>query len=61
MEFHPLIKPPKKEDILSAVFANMRLTLSEGSPRSFGIDAAGGLLGINQVHQMSEDWGWKWD
>ncbi len=61
LEFHPFIKPPKKEDILSAVFANMRLTLSEGSPRSFGIDAAGGLLGINQVHQMSEDWGWKWD
>ena len=61
LEFHPLIKPVEKDEIHSALFAAMRLGFCEGTPRSFGFDSAGGLLGINEVHQMSDDWEWKWD
>ena len=61
LEFHPLIKPVEIDEIHSALFAAMRLGFCEGTPRSFGLDSAGGLLGINEVHQMSDDWEWKWD
>ena len=61
LELHPLIKSPKKEEILATVFVSMRLTFCEGIPRAFGIDAVGGLFGTNQVHQMDDEWEWKWD
>ena len=47
LEIHPLIKAISKRTVLSALFAAMRLTFCEGTPRSFGFDTAGGLYGKN--------------
>lgn len=60
LEVHDLIKSLPSDTVLSSIFAAMRMTLCEGDPALFGIDAKGGVYGINQTVQMNENWGWNW-
>ena len=61
LEVHEMIKPICRDDIVRTVFSAMRMTFCEGEPRSFGLDADGGLLSVKQITRMSEDWNWSWN
>ena len=60
LEVHARIGHCETDEILSSIYASMRMTLSEGLPCAFGLDGKGGLWTDGGVVRTTEEIQWRW-
>ncbi len=60
LEVHAMIGHCDTDEILSSIYASMRMTLSEGLPCAFGLDGEGGLWTEGGVVRTTRELQWKW-
>ena len=60
LEVHALIGHCDTDEILSSIYASMRMTLSEWLPCAFGLDGGGGLWTEGGAVRTTRELQWKW-
>ena len=60
LEVHPPIGHCDRDEILSSIYASMRMTMSEGLPSAFGLDEKGGLRTDRGVVRTTGEIQWRW-